>query len=159
MCNSEKLKQPRWINQWHIYKNELKPVVSMWINLITHNIKSGKQIIEGYTWYYAISIKFINIQNSSMYCLELKGECNKSMNICRGMVNTNLRTREAQVMGGRGVGHRKFQMHFLNFLSWTMHTWVSIKLFSKLLVSLIYFTKYNEKNISSKNPRGVKSSR
>lgn len=32
-----------------------------------------------------------------MYCLELKGECNKSMNICRGMMNTNLRTREGQV--------------------------------------------------------------
>lgn len=40
-----------------------------------------------------------------------------------------------------------------------MHTWVSFKLFSKLLVSLIYFTNYNEKNISTNNPRGVKSSR
>lgn len=36
-----------------------------------------------------------------------------------------------------------------------IHIWVSIKLFSKLLVSLIYFTKKGRGDFSSKNPRGL----
>lgn len=43
--NSKKWKQPRWINKWwHIHKNELELVVSIWMNLRTHNIEWKKKL-------------------------------------------------------------------------------------------------------------------